>query len=76
MKTSICVSGDKDKTEKKVLASVIKNAYNKRSAIIVFRTGFIGFLMLKGQDLTGLVLIYYFTSSTCYPHCIGMFLYE
>lgn len=76
MKTSICVSGDKDKTEKKVLASVIKNAYNKRSAIIVFRTGFIGFLMLKGQNLTGLVLIYYFARSTCYPHSLRMFLYE
>ena len=76
MKISICVSDDKDNTEKRVLVSVIENAYNNRIAIIDFRTFFIGFIFAKGQNLTGLVLIYYFACSTCYPHSLRMFLYK
>lgn len=76
MKISICVSDDKDNTEKRVLVSVIENAYNNRIAIIDFRTFFIGFIFAKGQNLTGLVLIYYFACSTCNPHSLGVFLYE
>ena len=76
MKISICVSDDKDNTEKRVLVSVIENAYNNRIAIIDFRTFFIGFIFAKGQNLTGLVLIYYFACSTCNPHSLRVFLYE
>ena len=76
MKISICVSDDKDNTEKRVLVSVIENAYNNRIAIIDFRTFFIGFIFAKGQNLTGFVLIYYFACSTCNPHSLRVFFYE